>query len=424
MTTTNTITKKIPNDYFVEKTDYSLWRLKVDHGRQTWHHLENKEEIENWPQTICDKYWMTSEGMLMCGTNGVQVWDTAFTAQAIIDIGLADEALNHKSMIKALEFLDDAQIKRDPIDMKECYRFQAKGAWGFSTRDQGYTVSDCASEALKSVIYLQKLGPDAMAALGKYCHNLEELSLKKEIACSGEILLSIVKNCPKLFKLEIEGKDYNNQTLYKILEHCPNILTLNINQCMNITDELLIATYKLCTNLKKLSFKKIFEITENFVISTLNHFPRTSTIVISNIDRMFQSSIEVDGEKIFLVANLCDVDIHRIIDFYSIKEDGLQELTFIDVKLDKSLLNFICVELNGLSVLELYGISGLSKMDIMNALENLKDLQIFTVKFSSVDHEAFFENDKEQLVKYCPKLKAIKWHFQKIYIKDNNHVLK
>ncbi|CAJ0749332.1 15358_t:CDS:2, partial [Entrophospora sp. SA101] len=234
--------------------------------------------------------------------------------------------------------------------------------------------------------------PDAMAALGKYCHNLEELSLKKEIACSGEILLSIVKNCPKLFKLEIEGKDYNNQTLYKILEHCPNILTLNINQCMNITDELLIATYKLCTNLKKLSFKKIFEITENFVISTLNHFPRTSTIVISNIDRMFQSSIEVDGEKIFLVANLCDVDIHRIIDFYSIKEDGLQELTFID--------------------------------DIMNALENLKDLQIFTVKFSSVDHEAFFENDKEQLVKYCPKLKAIKWHFQKIYIKDNNHVLK
>ncbi|CAJ0834040.1 9588_t:CDS:2 [Entrophospora sp. SA101] len=231
--------------------------------------------------------------------------------------------------------------------------------------------------------------PDAMAALGKYCHNLEELSLKKEIACSGEILLSIVKNCPKLFKLEIEGKDYNNQTLYKILEHCPNILTLNINQCMNITDELLIATYKLCTNLKKLSFKKIFEITENFVISTLNHFPRTSTIVISNIDRMFQSSIEVDGEKIFLVANLCDVDIHRIIDFYSIKEDGLQELTFID--------------------------------DIMNALENLKDLQIFTVKFSSVDHEAFFENDKEQLVKYCPKLKAIKWHFQKIYIKDNNH---
>nr|CAG8686847.1 5263_t:CDS:2 [Entrophospora candida] len=253
--------------------------------------------------------------------------------------------------------------------------------------------------------------PDVMAALGKYCHNLEELSLKKEIACSGEILLSIVKNCPKLFKLEIEGKDYNNQTLYKILENCPNILTLNINQCMNITDELLIATYKLCTNLKKLSFKKIFEITENFVISTLNHFPRTSTIVISNIDRMFQSSIEVDGEKIFLVANLCDVDIHRIIDFYSIKEDGLQELTFIDVKLDKSLLNFICIELNGL-------------FDIMNALENLKELQIFTVKFSSVDHEAFFENDKEQLVKYCPKLKAIKWHFQKIYIKDNNRVLK
>jgi hypothetical protein len=39
----------------LERTDYSLWRLKVEHGRQTWHYL-TPSEAESWPQTIPDKY--------------------------------------------------------------------------------------------------------------------------------------------------------------------------------------------------------------------------------------------------------------------------------------------------------------------------------------------------------------------------------
>lgn len=38
------------------KTDYSRWRLKDDHGRQTWHYLEIDEENDAWPQTVADKY--------------------------------------------------------------------------------------------------------------------------------------------------------------------------------------------------------------------------------------------------------------------------------------------------------------------------------------------------------------------------------
>lgn len=41
--------------------------------------------------------------------------------------------------------------------MKEAWRYPTKGAWPFSTREQGYTVSDCTSEGLKSVLMLQKL---------------------------------------------------------------------------------------------------------------------------------------------------------------------------------------------------------------------------------------------------------------------------
>ncbi|CAG8729255.1 22155_t:CDS:2, partial [Gigaspora rosea] len=92
----------------------------------------------------------------MSGTNGTQVWDTAFTALAAIEIGLADDPSNHQSMIHALEFLEDAQIKKNPKDSKRCYRDNTLGAWGFSTRDQGYNVSDCASVGIKAVLNLQK----------------------------------------------------------------------------------------------------------------------------------------------------------------------------------------------------------------------------------------------------------------------------
>ena len=69
--------------------------------------------------------------------------------------GLAKEPQNHESMIRALEFIDDCQIKCNASEMERCYRHCSKGAWPFSTRDQGYSVSDCTAEGLKSVIDLQ-----------------------------------------------------------------------------------------------------------------------------------------------------------------------------------------------------------------------------------------------------------------------------
>ncbi|EHK97929.1 putative Lanosterol synthase [Glarea lozoyensis 74030] len=58
-------------------------------------------------------------------------------------------------LTKALEFLDDQQIRENVPDQAMCYRQQRKGAWAFSNKDQGYAVSDCISEALKAVILLQ-----------------------------------------------------------------------------------------------------------------------------------------------------------------------------------------------------------------------------------------------------------------------------
>jgi hypothetical protein len=44
-----------PSAVSIDRTDYSLWRLKVKHGRQTWHYI-TPEESKTWSQSIPEKY--------------------------------------------------------------------------------------------------------------------------------------------------------------------------------------------------------------------------------------------------------------------------------------------------------------------------------------------------------------------------------
>ncbi|KAF3920313.1 hypothetical protein AA313_de0210112 [Arthrobotrys entomopaga] len=105
-----------------------------------------------------DYLWVNEEGMLMNGTNGVQVWDTSFAVQAVVEAGFSTLPQWKGMLTSAHQFLEDQQIKADISDAKQkCYRQQRKGAWAFSTRDQGYTVSDCTAEALKAVVELQSI---------------------------------------------------------------------------------------------------------------------------------------------------------------------------------------------------------------------------------------------------------------------------
>lgn len=44
----------------IEKTDYSLWRLQVLHGRQTWHYI-TPDQAKSWPQSVPEKYHLGLE---------------------------------------------------------------------------------------------------------------------------------------------------------------------------------------------------------------------------------------------------------------------------------------------------------------------------------------------------------------------------
>ncbi|KAI9297494.1 terpene synthase [Neoconidiobolus thromboides FSU 785] len=108
-------------------------------------------------ERIGDFLHLGRDGMMMNGTNGVQLWDTAFIVQAMVEAKLQEKEEFKDSLIKAYEFIDQCQIKSNSIHYGKDYRHISKGAWPFSTRDQSYTVSDCTAEGLKAVLYLQNL---------------------------------------------------------------------------------------------------------------------------------------------------------------------------------------------------------------------------------------------------------------------------
>ncbi len=121
--------------YHVEGTDSYAYRQHEDKRR--------------------DFMWIGGEGMMMNCMNGSQLWDIAFITQSLVETGLANDEDNKPSVIKALQWLDRCQIRENPKHFEVMNRHRTKGAWPFSTKEQGYTVSDCTGEGLKSVLYLQ-----------------------------------------------------------------------------------------------------------------------------------------------------------------------------------------------------------------------------------------------------------------------------
>lgn len=93
------------------------------------------------------------QGLTVTGTNGVQVWDVAFMCQYLIVAGMSAHEKYHNMILKGYWFLRRSQFTDECEEGS--YRDKRKGAWPFSTKTQGYTVSDCTAEALKAIIMVE-----------------------------------------------------------------------------------------------------------------------------------------------------------------------------------------------------------------------------------------------------------------------------
>lgn len=93
------------------------------------------------------------QGMAVMGTNGSQVWDTAFMCQYMIMAGLESNPRLHDMIMRGYWFLRRSQFTEDCVEGS--FRDKRKGAWPFSTKTQGFTVSDCTAEAVKAIIMIE-----------------------------------------------------------------------------------------------------------------------------------------------------------------------------------------------------------------------------------------------------------------------------
>lgn len=87
-------------------------------------------------------------GVFMNGEDSTAVWDTAFSMQAIVATHFAGE--HAASLRRALAFLSSSQIREDLPEAERFYRHPPRGAWPFSSRRQGWAVTDCTAEAVRA----------------------------------------------------------------------------------------------------------------------------------------------------------------------------------------------------------------------------------------------------------------------------------
>merc|ERR1712137_916965 len=115
----------------------------------------DSEQFRAHQERLADYLWMGVDGMKMQGYNGSQLWDTAFSAQAIIHSQLVGE---YREMMEQIySYLEVTQVKEEVISPDRYYRHVSVGAWPFSTRDHGWPISDCTAEGLKTVLSLHQL---------------------------------------------------------------------------------------------------------------------------------------------------------------------------------------------------------------------------------------------------------------------------
>ncbi len=125
-----------------------------------WHrHGKDSEQFRKHTERWQDYLWVAEDGLKMNGYNGSQLWDTAFATQALVESGMAETF--PEMARRSYKFFDDNQIRVNYRQHDRYFRDVTVGGWAFSTRDQGWPVTDCTSEGMKSALMLNETAPIA-----------------------------------------------------------------------------------------------------------------------------------------------------------------------------------------------------------------------------------------------------------------------
>ncbi|EYU25764.1 hypothetical protein ABFS82_10G074300 [Erythranthe guttata] len=120
-----------------------------------WIEDPNSEAYKRHLARIPDYFWVAEDGLKM-QSFGSQMWDAAFAIQAILSANLSEDY--GPTLKKAHSFVKASQVCENPSgDYRKMYRHTSKGAWTFSMQDQGWQVSDCTAEGMKTAVLLSQM---------------------------------------------------------------------------------------------------------------------------------------------------------------------------------------------------------------------------------------------------------------------------
>lgn len=118
------------------------------HGKES---IQFKKHTERW----FDYLWVAEDGMKMQGYNGAQLWETAFTVNAI---AASKYAIQYEQELRKMyQFIDISQIKENIPETNSFFRHQRKGGWPFSTVEHGWPITDCTGDGVKAVLKIHEL---------------------------------------------------------------------------------------------------------------------------------------------------------------------------------------------------------------------------------------------------------------------------
>lgn len=123
--------------------------LSIWHGKGA-----DSEEFRKHTERWYDYLWVAEDGMKMQGYNGAQFWETAFTANAIMD-GPANQYFKPELERMHL-FIQDCQILPGLPEENRFYRHPNRGGFPFSTKAHGWPITDCTGDGIKVSLKLDE----------------------------------------------------------------------------------------------------------------------------------------------------------------------------------------------------------------------------------------------------------------------------
>lgn len=118
------------------------------------------------------------------------------------------------------------------------------------------------------------LRDELLIKLVQHCPNLQTL----DVAWYGNIadasILSAAQHCPNLQSLDISWcKQITDKSILAVTQNCCNLQSLNVRNCWNLTEKSIFSLVQNCRNLQYLDVKFCHQLTDKSVLSLTQNCP-------------------------------------------------------------------------------------------------------------------------------------------------------